>query len=199
MKGLTAKVFRTYNASNTMQQELEKWESQMTKHATVEDKILFFQRASVQVAVLCNHQRTVPKTHSVQVEKLESAIKEAEEEIEELKAHIKRIKSGKEAKERKKGADGEPLKAFPNSVESSEKRIEALKERIRKTKIKLQEKEDLKEVSTSTSKVNYIDPRVSIAWCEKYGVDVKKLFSKTLRDKFAWAIEEIKDTNDFKF
>jgi len=39
MKGLTAKVFRTYNASITMQEELVKFNE---KDSSVEDKILFF-------------------------------------------------------------------------------------------------------------------------------------------------------------
>jgi len=102
MKGLTAKVFRTFNASKTMQEELDKWGSKKNKNASVEDKLLFFQRASMQVAVLCNHQRSVPKTHSIQVEKLETVIKDTEDEIEELKEHISRLKAGKAPKERKK-------------------------------------------------------------------------------------------------
>jgi len=199
MKGLTAKVFRTYNASNTMQDELVKWDAKKNKNMPVDEKVLFFNRASVQVAILCNHQRTVSKTHSTQVEKLATVIKESEDEIKELKAHIKLIKAGKTPKERKKGPDGEPLKAFPTNADTCEKRIKALEDRMRKTTIKIQEKEDLKEVATSTSKVNYIDPRVSIAWCERNDVDVKKVFSKTMRDKFAWALEEVKKKPDFAF
>jgi DNA topoisomerase-1 len=39
-----------------------------------------------------------------------------------------------------------------------------------------------------TSKINYIDPRISAAWCEKYDVPLDKIFTKTLRDKFKWAM-----------
>jgi len=74
-----------------------------------------------------------------------------------------------------------------------------LHEKIRKLKIKKQEKETLKEVSTSTSKVNYIDPRISITWCNKHGIDIKKIFAKTMRDKFAWAIAEVKNKPNFEF
>jgi len=73
-----------------------------------------------------------------------------------------------------------------------------LEERIRKLNIKKKEKDTLKEVSTSTSKVNYIDPRISLVWCKNNNVDIKKIFAKTMRDKFAWAIAETKET-DFEF
>lgn len=62
----------------------------------------------------------------------------------------------------------------------------ALKERLRKLNIKKTEKDDLKEVSTSTSKINYIDPRISVAWCSRVNVPLPKIFSKTIRDKFTW-------------
>jgi len=74
-----------------------------------------------------------------------------------------------------------------------------LEEKIRKLNIKKQEKDALKEVSTSTSKVNYIDPRISLAWCKSNNVDIKKIFAKTMRDKFAWAIAEIDSNPDFEF
>jgi DNA topoisomerase I len=66
MPGLTAKVFRTYNASYTFQEELKK----TPKDGTIAEKILAYNRANREVAVLCNHQRAVPKTHGQQMEKM---------------------------------------------------------------------------------------------------------------------------------
>ena len=66
MPGLTAKVFRTYNASFTFQEELQK----TPKDGTVAEKILSYNRANREVAVLCNHQRAVSKGHSSQMSKL---------------------------------------------------------------------------------------------------------------------------------
>lgn len=58
MPGLTAKVFRTYNASITLQRQLD----ELTDgDASVPEKILAYNRANRAVAVLCNHQRAVPK------------------------------------------------------------------------------------------------------------------------------------------
>lgn len=61
MPGLTAKVFRTYNASITLQRQLDELTD---ASASIPEKILAYNRANRAVAVLCNHQRAVPKgTH----------------------------------------------------------------------------------------------------------------------------------------
>ncbi|KAJ9079282.1 DNA topoisomerase 1 [Entomophthora muscae] len=71
MPGLTAKVFRTYNASFTFQEELEKTPAD----ATVHEKILAYNRANRQVAILCNHQRSVSKGFEGQMMRIEDRIR----------------------------------------------------------------------------------------------------------------------------
>ena len=61
MEDLSAKVFRTYNASFTLQQELEKGEIDADQD-TVETKVKFYEDCNRKVAILCNHQKTVSKT-----------------------------------------------------------------------------------------------------------------------------------------
>merc|ERR1719362_740752 len=56
MPGLTAKVFRTYNASETLQNQLPKAED-VKKLPTPQDKIVAYNEANRTVAILCNHQR----------------------------------------------------------------------------------------------------------------------------------------------
>lgn len=58
MDGLTAKVFRTYNASSTLEQELKKFD---LAGLTLEAKVDRYDEANKQVAILCNHQKTVGK------------------------------------------------------------------------------------------------------------------------------------------
>lgn len=67
MDGLTAKVFRTYNASHTFQQQLNKL---TPKDGTVAEKIAAYNKANKEVAILCNHQKTVSKTHGDSMAKL---------------------------------------------------------------------------------------------------------------------------------
>jgi DNA topoisomerase-1 len=66
MPGLTAKVFRTYNASWTFQEQL----AFTPKDGTVQEKIAAYNKANKDVAILCNHQKTVSKTHAASMEKL---------------------------------------------------------------------------------------------------------------------------------
>ncbi len=65
------------------------------------------------------------------------------------------------------------------------------------TEHKLHLQEENKEIALGTSKLNYLDPRISVAWCKKWNVPIEKVYNKTQRDKFTWAIEMVDD--DFKF
>lgn len=58
LEGLTAKVFRTYNASSTLQNELNKCQ---LDGLTMDEKYAKYKEANKQVAILCNHQKTVSK------------------------------------------------------------------------------------------------------------------------------------------
>ncbi len=66
MEGLTAKVFRTYNASHTMAMELKK----MKPTGNLQDRIKDYNEANRRVAILCNHKRTIPASHGTQMEKM---------------------------------------------------------------------------------------------------------------------------------
>lgn len=53
----------------------------------------------------------------------------------------------------------------------------------------LLDKDEGKTTALSTSKINYIDPRISVAWCKKFGVPVDKILNRALREKFVWAMD----------
>lgn len=89
MEGLTAKVFRTFNASYTLQQQLEK---STDPDASVMEKILSYNRANRAVAVLCNHQRAVPKTHAKSMENLAAKIEAKKEAIADGETNVKDAK-----------------------------------------------------------------------------------------------------------
>lgn len=89
MEGLTAKVFRTYNASWTLQQQLDKLTD---PDETEAEKILSYNRANRAVAILCNHQRSVPKTHAKSMENLKAKIEAKKEAIAEAELQTKDAK-----------------------------------------------------------------------------------------------------------
>ena len=70
MTGLTAKVFRTYNASHTFATLLK----ELKPSGTVPEKMKDYNDANRKVAILCNHKRTVAAGHGAQMEKLQDKI-----------------------------------------------------------------------------------------------------------------------------
>jgi len=91
MDGLTAKVFRTYNASHTLQQQLDEL---TPKKGTVAEKVLAYNRANRAVAILCNHQRAVPKTHEKSMENLHNKIKQKKDDLKKAKKELKDTRKG---------------------------------------------------------------------------------------------------------
>ena len=71
MAGLTAKVFRTYNASWTMSNLLK----EMKSTGTIPEKVKDYNDANRKVAILCNHKRTVAAGHEAQMEKMGERVK----------------------------------------------------------------------------------------------------------------------------
>lgn len=70
MQGLTAKVFRTYNASWTMAKLLR----EMKSTGSIVEKVKDYNDANRKVAILCNHKRTVAAGHAGQIEKMEEKV-----------------------------------------------------------------------------------------------------------------------------
>lgn len=60
---------------------------------------------------------------------------------------------------------------------------------LEKAELQAAVKEDLKTVALGTSKINYMDPRISIAWCKRNEVPIEKVFNKSLLSKFHWAMD----------
>ncbi|KAK4998187.1 DNA topoisomerase 1 [Elasticomyces elasticus] len=263
MPGLTAKVFRTYNASWTMSKLLQ----EMKSTGTVAEKVADYNAANRKVAILCNHKRTVAAGHAGQMEKLQDRIngiryqqwrtkqmmlsldpklkkkkgaeffalsKDISHEwikehqaalVEEIRVKIhkkfekeneKRVADGekemkaKELDERlevadeleaKYKAENKSGKAQPEgkgaTVEKLEQKLDSLITREATMKTQSEDKENNKEVALGTSKINYIDPRLTVVFSKKFDVPIEKFFSKTLREKFEWAIKSVDENWEF--
>ena len=184
MPGLSAKVFRTYNASFVLQQQLNKKDFKDDKYS-IEEKVAYYNEANKQVAIMCNHQRTVPKNYNVKSEEMSKDLENHRTYLNELEDFYNNKKSKKKYVEE---TVGKLKKVFPNDKEKLKKLITNLKEKIKKMDIKLKEREDNKQVALGTSKLNYMDPRITVSWCKKSEVNIEKIFSKSIRDKFPWAM-----------
>ncbi|KKA25082.1 2-alkenal reductase [Rasamsonia emersonii CBS 393.64] len=263
MPGLTAKVFRTYNASWTFAKLLK----EMKPGGSVAEKVKAYNDANRQVAILCNHKRTVTASHAGQMEKLGDRIKglkyqkwrvkqmmldldpsikkekgadyfKMDEDLDEewIKKHQaflieeqrQKITKKFEKENEKRAAEGqeelkpevleERLKVLKDmekkfekenktgkvevegknpTIEKLENNILKLEQRIETMTLQAQDKEDNKEVALGTSKINYIDPRLTVVFSKRFNVPIEKFFSKTLREKFEWAIKSVDETWEF--
>ncbi|KAI2650035.1 DNA topoisomerase 1 [Labeo rohita] len=185
MDGLTAKVFRTYNASITLQQQLKELTS---PDENIPEKILSYNRANRAVAVLCNHQRAPPKTFEKSMHNLQSKIDEKKKQLSAAKKELKAAK-----------ADAKMLhdEKSKKAVEMKKKAVQRISEQLMKLEVQATDREENKQIALGTSKLNYLDPRISVAWCKKWGVPIEKIYNKTQREKFAWAIDMTDE--DFEF
>lgn len=158
MPELTAKVFRTYNASMTLQRELDKILESIKSTDTLEKKLDAYTEANRRVAILCNHQKGVSKNFD------ETTAKQ-QEKIDELRKEYKKLKKDKQHAKADKVQD---------RIEKAEKNMD---KRIKN-----------KSVALGTSKINYNDPRISVAWCKAVEVPIEKVFTSVLLEKFVWAM-----------
>jgi DNA topoisomerase-1 len=143
-------------------------------------QMLSYNRANRAVALLCNHQRAVPKTHDTSMANLQIKIEKKTEEVEKAEKEYKAAK-------KEKGADAEKKKATLKRVLEQLDRLETQKT----------DKDENKQIALGTSKLNYLDPRISVAWCKKYNVPLEKVYNKTQKDKFRWAIEMTDEDYEF--
>ena len=162
MDGLSAKVFRTYNASITLCSELQKTDVMVTaeqrrRETDVVALCNYYTLANKTVAILCNHQKAASANHAEQMAKMDA-------QIDALKKELKEAKKAKLPK------------------------AENLQKRLDKAEAARRTKDETKCVSLGTSKINYNDPRITIAWCKAHEVPIQKQFPKTLLAKFAWAM-----------
>ena len=161
MPGLTAKVWRTFNASYLFQKEIDKINYDKVMAIDVNERlnylIAMFNQANTDVAVLCNHQKNVTSSSDNITQKLDDKIKQLKIKKEKYKENNDKDKLSK--------------------IESQIKLLKLKKE----TKIKM------KNVSLGTSKNNYIDPRIIFAFIKKYEIPSDKIFTKSLLKRFEWA------------
>eukprot|EP00978_Attheya_sp_CCMP212_P014180 scaffold36077_cov51-Attheya_sp.AAC.2 len=223
----------------TLQDELMKTEAIKSFHSlTPAEKVVEYNNANRDVAILCNHQRTVSKAQTTQLETIGSKLAMLKKQKSMLKKMWKIVYNGTDKKIPMKKSEDKMVEAAQKAIEKAKKmkdkavtneekiaateadekakqqrrdaqdmkftqahlwdkqpspdqiakRIKVWSSKISKMELNLKHKDDNKEVSLGTSKLNYMDPRISVAWCKRNEVPIEKIFSKTMRDKFNWAM-----------
>jgi DNA topoisomerase-1 len=91
-------------------------------------------------------------------------------------------KAKEELKQAKKDAKG-----------GSSARVDAKARQLEKMEADKRTKHELKNVALGTSRINYNDPRITVAWCKAMDVPITKPFNKSLLSKFTWAMSTVPD------
>jgi len=157
MKGLTAKVFRTWRTTDAVKTYLEKCE---VKRGDAEPLKQFHAKmANLEGAKIANHKRKVPVNFDERLAKKEAKLKELMRHLEEARG---------------KG-----------------RKTDSILARIEKTKLEIALMKETKEWNLATSLKSYIDPRVYAHWAAKVNFNLEKLYPKTLRKKYGWALNKL--------
>ncbi|KAI1613871.1 DNA topoisomerase I [Exophiala viscosa] len=142
-------------------------------------------------AYLVDEQKTkITKKFEKENEKLkeEGQKQMKQSELNERLEVVKELE--KKYKKENKTKKVEPEGKSP-SVEKLEENVKKFDTRIANMSIQAEDRENNKEVALGTSKINYIDPRLTVVFSKKFDVPIEKFFSKTLREKFEWAIKSV--------
>ena len=147
------------------------------------------------MAILCNHQKTVAKNFDEQVHKMRGSLEAKKEKLSMVEGHARAMKREEKAQEKASKAGERAKKAaekgvkLPKTASAATAMAEKLKKSLQREEKKLAHKELNRNISLGTSRLNYMDPRITIAWCKRGEVPIEKLFTQKLRDKFCWAMD----------
>lgn len=196
MPECSPKLFRSAYGCKLISEEIHNMEKagKITKSMSLSKKLNAYNDANLVVAKKLNHQRALPKNFDNQMEKLDNQIEESLKKEAEIKA-----KAEKELKEildqvnlAKKEWSGDKLKSALGRLKERKNRVA---NKVGKSKEKIEQLKEKKEFKTktanyalNTSKTAYSTPALTVAICKKFDIPIEKLYSKSLQNKFSWAM-----------
>ena len=187
VKGLTAKVFRTYLATTVVKNYLVKHDN--IKEKTANEKLYHAKLANLEAAMMCNHKRTIPKTFEQTLQKKRDSYKKIEKEQvwKKTQETLKKVKSKEPKTDTQKKSKTKRIKTLNEQIKKQKSKH---KERLEKLELQLDLSEKTKDYAIGTSLRNYIDPRVFKAWTNEVGAEWEKLYTAALQKKFLWVKNE---------
>ena len=183
VKGLSAKVFRTYLASNVVTKYLRNCND--VKSESDMKKLFHAKLANLDAAIMCNHKRTIPKNFEASLQKKRDTLKNVESASpwKNSEESLKKAESKNVKTEKQKEAKKERIKKLKNMIKKQKtKHVE----RIEKLELQVSLSEKTRDYNLGTSLRNYIDPRIFKTWTDEVGGDWEKLYTSALQKKFLW-------------
>ncbi|CAE6427573.1 unnamed protein product [Rhizoctonia solani] len=184
LRGLKYNRMKLRHQLFTLDKKLKKKHSDLDElESDLDDEFIERWEDAKREEEIAKARKKFEKDNEKRVEKGEKEEKESalDDKIEDINAEYDRLKE-----ERGTEQAAGPKGRTPEKILEA---ISKLDEKIKMFKFKMQDKEEGKEVALGTSKINYLDPRITAAWCKKHNVPIEKIFAKTLLNKFPWAME----------
>ncbi len=186
VKGLTAKVFRTYLSSIVVSKYLR--ENENIKSKSPVEKLYHAKLANLEAAIMCNHKRTIPKTFGQSLQKKKDTLKKVEKTTwEKVKTTLKKVEGSAPKTEKQRQALEKRIKTLNDQIKKQKKKH---KEKVEKLKLQIDLTEQTRDYNLGTSLRNYIDPRIFKSWTDEVGVEWEKLYTSALQKKFLWVKQE---------
>lgn len=187
VKGMTAKVFRTYLATKVVREYLARHEDMAEKSPN--ERLYHAKMANLEAAKMCNHKRTIPKTFKQSLQKKKDSLKKVEALTPWAKAeeNLKKARASKPKTAKQKKGRRERIKKLKEQAAKSRARHA---ERVERMRLQLDLAKKTKDYNLGTSLRNYIDPRPVKAWTDEVGVEWEKLYTAALQKKFLWVRAE---------
>lgn len=162
--------------------------------------INFYNNANREVAILCNHQRSIPKQHVTTMSKIKKQIELLKEDIKEYTEYLRHLRKHSDKPfvfvSTVEALDGSlrPNKVKDNMKEEvCKKKLVAVIKKVELLENQMKIRDDNKTIALGTSKINYMDPRITVAFCKRFEIPIEKIFNRSLRLKFPWAMFVQKD------
>lgn len=195
VKGLTAKVFRTYLATTKVKNYLKDHDD--VKKKSDNEKLYHAKMANLEAAIMCNHKRTIPKTYEQSLQKKKDTLKKVEKDKPWIKTQdtLKKVEEKEPKTEVQKKAKKKRIKTLNDQIKS--KKLKQ-KEKVEKLKLQIDLSERTRDYNLGTSLRNYIDPRVVKAWTDEVGAEWEKLYTAALQKKFLWVKNENVEWEDLR-
>jgi len=195
VKGLTAKVFRTYLATTVVKKYLVEHDNMKGK--TANEKLYHAKLANLEAAMMCNHKRTIPKTFEDSLQKKRDTFKKIgkEQAWKKTQETLKKVESSEPKTDTQKKSKVKRIKTLNEQIKKQKSKH---KERLEKLELQIDLSEKTKDYNIGTSLRNYIDPRVFKAWTDEVGAEWEKLYTSALQKKFLWVKNENAVWKDIK-
>lgn len=192
VKGLTAKVFRTYLASNVVTKYLKA--HPVPKSKSQNEKLYHAKLANLEAAIMCNHKRTIPKNFEETLQKKKDSLRKIDQSIPWQKSLItlKNLEKSNQKTDKQKKTKDEKIKKLNDQIKKQKQKHN---ERVERLKLQIELSEKTRDYNLGTSLRNYIDPRILKAWTDDVGAEWEKLYTSALQKKFLWVKSEQTDWN----